>query len=182
MKPPLNANPLWLATRDQHHACEQHEVGAALATGTPPWMWYAAWLKALHQLHVKIDPSLPTALHRADALKQDLKACNLKVPKLQAANKYIHTLTTEPAIAGAGYVLTGAHLMGGEIMRRRLQDYPTQHLTWTDRAEALTLLQPLRARVDVAQEARACFTALLAIMDEIAITYPHNNTGPQKPE
>lgn len=69
--------------------------------------------------------------------------------------------------AGAGYVLTGAHLMGGEIMRRRLDGFPTKRLEWDDRKAALAVLQSMRGRDDLADAARACFSALLASMDEI---------------
>ena len=69
-------------------------------------------------------------------------------------------------------LLTGAHLMGGEIMRRRLEGYPTRHLEWDDRKEALAVLQGYRTRDDITEEARDCFKALLAIMDEIKQLYP----------
>jgi hypothetical protein len=80
---------------------------------------------------------------------------------------YAYTLDNEKRIAGAAYVLTGAHLMGGEIMRRRLAGFPTTHLEWDDRKAALAALQQYRHREDIAQEARDCFMALLAVMDEI---------------
>jgi hypothetical protein len=73
----------------------------------------------------------------------------------------------EKRIAGAAYVLTGAHLMGGEVMRRRLDGYPTSHLEWDDRKAALAVLQDFRKQEDIVQEARDCFAALLAVMDEI---------------
>ncbi len=76
-------------------------------------------------------------------------------------------MVTEKDIAGAAYVLTGAHLMGGEIMRRRLVGYPTSHLEWPDRKAAISELMKFREREEIAQEARNCFQALLDIMDEI---------------
>ena len=69
-------------------------------------------------------------------------------------------------------MLTGAHLMGGEIMRRRLEGYPTLHLEWDERKEAIAELQLLRTRGELGQEARDCFAALLSVMDEIQIAYP----------
>lgn len=137
MKPPINTSPLWQATRDMHHACEHHAVGAAMATGKPPLIWYAAWLQAMRQIHEVVDRSLDPALHRVHKLAVDILACEVSVPEIAAAKQYVQSLTTGPALAGAGYVLTGAHLMGGEIMRRRLQGLPTEHLTWDDRAQAL---------------------------------------------
>jgi hypothetical protein len=53
-------------------------------------------------------------------------------------------------------------------MRRRLENYPTNHLLWDDRKAALVELNKFRERNDIAEEARECFYALLSIMDEIA--------------
>ena len=83
------------------------------------------------------------------------------------AKEYSATLNDEKSIAGAAYVLTGAHLMGGEVMRKRLIGYPTKHLEWGDRKLALKELNILRSREDVVEQARSCFSALLRIMDEI---------------
>jgi hypothetical protein len=94
---------------------------------------------------------------------------NVEVPPSNAAVRYVQSLTTDVALAGAAYVLTGAHLMGGEIMRRRLSGYPTLHLEWDNRAIALMELKTLRNREDIAQSARDCFEALLAVMDEILV-------------
>jgi hypothetical protein len=163
----MSLGPLWEATRDLHHACEQHAVGAAMASGTPPPQWYVHWLSAILQIHEKIDPTLPAIVQRCDRLRADILAMNLIIPTSTAAQTYCNTLTHEVAIAGASYVLTGAHLMGGEVMRRRLHNYPTLHLLWDDRKAALSELNILRSRTDIAQSARDCFGALLAIMDEI---------------
>jgi hypothetical protein len=87
---------------------------------------------------------------------------------LNAVQSYTETLRDDPvARAGAAYVLTGAHLMGGEIMRRRLVDLPTEHLEWEDRQAALAELKVMRVNAELAGPARKCFEALLAIMDEI---------------
>jgi hypothetical protein len=61
--------------------------------------------------------------------------------------------------------------MGGEIMRRRLEGFPTLHLEWDDRKEAIAVLQTYRTRDDITQEARDCFQALLNVMDEIESLY-----------
>ena len=162
---------LWEATRDLHHACEAHPVGAAMAAGTPPEAWYACWVTALHQLHQVVDGTLPPTLNRVGRLEADIAASSLQQP-LQAAARYAASLTTEPALAGAAYVLIGAHLMGGEIMRRRLLGFPTAHLEWDDRKDGLAWLKIARDRGEVAQEARDCFAALLAVMDETQQRYP----------
>jgi heme oxygenase len=159
--------PLWEATRDLHHACEAHPVGAAMASGTPPIQWYADWLSALYTIHWTVDQHLPEIIRRSEQVQNDLTNTNCPVKIIKSANKYVNTLNTEQDIAGAAYVLTGAHLMGGEIMRRRLVGYPTSHLEWDDRKGALAELMKFRDRPEIAEEAKNCFHALLKIMDEI---------------
>ena len=159
--------PLWEVTRDLHHACEEHSVGAAMASGKPPMPWYSDWLYAIHRIHHKIDPTLPTVLHRTARLEGDIATAGLVSTPVRAACVYAESLDTADKIAGAAYVLTGAHLMGGEIMRRRLDGYPTTHLEWDDRKAALEELKVYRVRSELAAEARGCFAALLRIMDEI---------------
>lgn len=161
--------PLWEATRSLHHSCEAHAVGKAMASGNPSPQWYIAWLKALRVIHNVTDESLPKCLHRVDRISQDIDAMDVNVPVPAAALEYTATLNTDKKLAGASYVLTGAHLMGGEIMRRRLEGYPTNHLTWDDRKEALVELNKFRERSDISEEAVACFKALLSIMDEIEV-------------
>lgn len=157
---------LWKETRDLHHACEEHDIGAAMASGKPPIQWYTDWVRSLLEIHTVIDEHYPSTINRIDRLKLDLE--NLVKPsELTVAKEYAESLKTEKDIAGAAYVLTGAHLMGGEVMRRRLLDYPTKHLEWENRKDALKELNVLRSREDVVEEARNCFSALLRIMDEI---------------
>jgi heme oxygenase len=168
--------PLWEATRDLHHACEEHPVGAAMSTGKPPIIWYAAWVKALLQIHSHIDPHAPECIHRTDRLIKDNELLG-DVPESVRANEYTRTLDNANAITGALYVLTGAHLMGGEIMRRRLEGYPTAHLSWDERKDAIAELQILRTRGELGQEARDCFAALLSIMDEIQAKYPQGESN-----
>jgi heme oxygenase len=159
--------PLWEATRDLHHACEAHPVGAAMASGSPPMQWYADWLSALYTIHWEVDQYIPEIIRRSEQVQKDLTDTDCSVNIIKAANKYVNSLITEKDIAGAAYVLTGAHLMGGEIMRRRLVGYPTSHLEWSDRKAAIAELMKFREREEIAQEARNCFQALLNIMDEI---------------
>lgn len=169
----MKTKPLWESTRDLHHACEAHAVGGAMSKGNPPRIWYKAWLMALYQIHSAVDPHVPESIERVKRLFKDLQAMDeeAEVKPLIEAAKYANSLKTEKAIAGATYVLTGAHLMGGEIMRRRLEGFPTLHLEWDDRKEALAVLQTFRTRDDITEEARDCFQALLNVMDEIQSLY-----------
>ena len=159
-----------------YHACEEHAVGGAMATGNPPRIWYAAWLVALEQIHSVIDPHMPDCLNRTNRLAEDIIDMHIDLPLTEAAKVYTDSLTEEKRIAGAAYVLTGAHLMGGEIMRRRLVGFPTKHLEWDDRKEAIAILQGYRTRDDIGEEAKDCFRALLSVMDEIEHLYPITNT------
>jgi heme oxygenase len=143
-----------------------------MAIGKPPAIWYRAWLQVLLQLHEVVDQHLPSTVHRVERIKADIATLNIEVTSIKAAENYINTLTNSTAIVGAAYVLTGAHLMGGEIMRRRLEGFPTEHLSWDSRPEALKCLTQLRESPDVIQPARDCFKALLDSMDEILETYP----------
>ncbi len=168
----MQVKPLWEETRELHHACERHRVGGAMATGKPPRIWYSAWLVALNQIHSIVDPHMPDVLGRTDRLVEDINNTYIDLPLIEAAKVYTLTLTDEKRIAGAAYVLTGAHLMGGEIMRRRLEGFPTKHLEWDNRKEAIAILQQYRTRDDIGEEAKDCFKALLTIMDEIERLYP----------
>jgi len=163
--------PLWVATRDLHHACEEHEVGGAMSTGSPPYLWYAKWLMALKQIHTVVDSTLPECVHRVSRIEEDLAsmaAAGYIVSELAYPEIYANEIAGDSlATAGAAYVLTGAHLMGGEVMRRRLVGYPTKHLEWGDRKEALAVLSELRMREDINEQAKNCFRALLTTMDEI---------------
>jgi hypothetical protein len=159
--------PLWEATRDLHHACEEHPVGAAMASGKPPLQWYADWLSALYTIHYEIDKHVDPILARTERLNKDIDDTGIKINLIREANNYANSLVTEKDLAGAAYVLTGAHLMGGEIMRRRLVGYPTSHLEWDDRKAAIAELMKFREREDIVEESRNCFNALLKIMDEI---------------
>jgi hypothetical protein len=168
-----NKKPLWEETRELHHACEAHNVGGSMATGKPPRIWYKAWLMALYQIHSAVDPNVPKCIDRTMRIFKDLQGMDNEpeVKLFKSASDYVASLNNEKSIAGAAYVLTGAHLMGGEIMRRRLEGFPTLHLEWDDRKEALAVLQTYRTRDDITQEARDCFQALLNIMDEIESLY-----------
>lgn len=158
---------LWENTRELHHACEEHEVGAAMASGKPPMAWYAAWLKGLSVIHSAVDSHMPECAHRVERIEKDISETGIEVDTPTSAIKYANSLTEDLDLDGAAYVLTGAHLMGGEIMRRRLDGYPTNHLLWKDRKETLNYLLTLRDREELTQPAKNCFKALLDMMDDI---------------
>lgn len=153
-------------TQQLHAACEQHPVGEAMAAGNPPDHWYAGWLRALHTIHTVIDTHAPECAHRTHQLEQDLSKYPA-TPQVEQAARFAKNLADPDHIEGAVYVLLGAHLMGGEILKRRLADYPTAHLEWQDRSECLQYLGTLRNREDLLPGATACFQGILDCMQEI---------------
>jgi hypothetical protein len=169
-------SPLRLATRDLHHAAEAHPVGAAMADGTMRPEWWADWLFALWVIHHRMDPFLPIELRRADQLQRDLHASAELVSTIHrspAAADFSECLRTGEGVAGAAYVFTGAHLMGGAITERAIGTrLPCEHLRWVDRAAAITAWQPYRSDATNEADARAAFSCVLAILDEILGNYP----------
>lgn len=154
-------------TRPAHHAAEQHPVGAAMADGSISADWWSAWCAALLPVHAVLDLHSPSSIHRTAELIADLSAG----PPAQISREalaYARTLTSREAIDGAVYVFTGAHLMGGALIARRIGDrLPTAHLQWQDRRQAITDWSPLRERAELQAHADAGFAAIRRMMDEM---------------
>lgn len=165
----FHSEPLYAGTKDLHHACEQHPVGAAMSRGDINEQWWADWLYVLHNIHSAIDSELPEPVQRVKPLEEDLsnsKVCprgNAAVAKLRKQLEDSKSLRE-----AAYYVLTGAHLMGGQVMRITLKGrVPAAHLEIPDRKEWIEVWAPIRSRDDLVEDAKAVFSALLEIMDEI---------------
>jgi heme oxygenase len=157
------------ATKDLHHAAEAHVVGSRMSEGTISPGWWADWVGALRIVHGTLDPCLPEPVQRVRQLDHDLSRCDQPARLNLAALRFAEQLDQPGKITGAAYVFTGAHLMGGAVMERRLGDrLPCAHLRWGDRRAALNAWQPYRTVTDAGDEARTAFMAVLAIMDEIA--------------
>jgi len=72
-------------TKDLHHACEAHPVGAAMSRGdVDPQVW-ADWLGALFVVHETLDRYLPDELRRVDRLALDIEAMKPLSPRLNKA-------------------------------------------------------------------------------------------------
>ena len=176
-------SPMWKATRALHHACEQHPVGAAMANGTISAAWWNGWLYVLDVLHTQIDPHLHPAIRRIDQIAEDIAVMQGRGhPRFASwhAGMLAHRLSKgdERDIAGAAYVLTGAHLMGGAVTAKAVGDrLPTRHLQWGERATALDAWSPYRWRHDAAEPALSVFRSLLYSMGEISAVLPGEN-GP----
>jgi len=162
---------LFDATRDQHHACEQHPLGQRMAAGNITRAEWAAWLSAFRTLHQIVDPALPAKMHRDALLAADLSVLP-SVPPSRAALRFALELCGSDAgidTTGAAYVLHGAHRSGGRVLAPKLikRGLPCAHIVYRDSEAVQAWVQHTRSRVDLALQARATFTCLLAVMDEI---------------
>jgi len=155
-------------TRPLHHAAEQHAIGGAMATGDISATQWAAWCAALLPIHAVLDLKLPVSLHRTSELIEDLNAGPV-APMNTKALSFCTTLNKQEAILGATYVFTGAHLMGGAVIERRINGrLPCAHLRWVDRRQAITDWSPLRLQAELKQAADNAFAVVISIMDEIS--------------
>jgi heme oxygenase len=162
---------LFDATRDLHHACEAHPVGQAMVNGgVTPAQW-AGWLWAMRLLHQVVDPALPDHMDRHGALTADLASLP-KAPVSKAALAFAHELVGQD-VAGAAYVLHGAHLSGGRVLAPKMakRGLPTAHTSYRDPEAVRAWLGEVRGRVDCAEQARRTFGCLLDCMGEIE-SYP----------
>jgi heme oxygenase len=158
---------LYDATRDLHHACEAHPLGQAMVSGsiTPP-QW-AQWLWAMRVLHQVVDAALPDHMERHGALTADLAA----LPKpcaSRAAMRFALDLIGQDT-TGAAYVLHGAHCSGGRVLAPKMakRGLPTAHTSYRDADAVRAWLGGVRGQEQYADQARATFACLLAVMDEI---------------
>jgi len=163
---------LFDTTRDLHHACEEHLVGGAMADGTISKQWWADWLSTLYQIHRVIDgdPELD-GLSRLQELDVDLKASPADPRYNYVTRELVKKLEeSERHRTAARYVITGAHLMGGQVTRKRIAGrLPSAHLHYGNRKNLVAEWSPLRERVDLTDEAREIFQYLLWIMDEMLL-------------
>jgi heme oxygenase len=156
------------ATRDLHHACEQHPVGARMFRAEISRQEWADWLWAFRCLHTVVDARLMPHMARDTLLAADLSVLPRPATSV-AATRFAATLAEADEIVGAAYVLHGAHRSGGRVMGPTLtkRGLPCAHIAYADPDEVQTWVQWARGRADVAPQARATFGCLLAVMDEI---------------
>ena len=166
---PFHSEPLYVGTRELHHACERHPVGAAMSAGDICEQWWADWLSALYFIHLAVDPDVPEPLRRVNLVAEDIGRCKV-LPRPNISVQLLHhKLLHDPKLReGAYYVVTGAHLMGGQVMRVTMKGrLPDAHLHIEDRKHWIELWSPLRKREDLIEPACSIFQSLLYIMDEI---------------
>ena len=149
-----------------------HLVGGSMSDGTISAQWWADWLAALYEFHSIIDgPTYVDSLARTLELEVDLNGCPAVSRYNCMADELMHRLDdSKRHREAARYVLTGAHLMGGAVTKKRIGGrLPTAHLQFGNRRELMEVWKPYRQRVDLTDEAREIFQYLLWIMDEILL-------------
>lgn len=186
---PNEMQTLYKATLDLHHQAEEHPFGAAMSSGELSCQEWADWCGAMQQIYYTLDPFLPPSLKRADDLFLDILSL---VPRgvvpyhSVVAQDFCDDVVSNPSqigiIAGMAYVLSGANLRGGQVIKKTLmkKGYPCNHLTFTisEREDAEEWLSSLRAvskdgNVDheniapVVHGSQIAFKKVIWIMDEI---------------
>lgn len=164
---------LYEATRDLHHACEAHPVGQRIQAGRVTRQEWADWLAAFRALHFVVDADLPAHMSRDAALAADLAV--LPRPHVSraaqrfAAQRFAAVLAEAEETGGAAYVLHGAHRSGGRVLAPKMAKVglPTHHVVYADPDAVQEIVRGWRGRTEWAEQARATFGCLLAVMDEI---------------
>ena len=155
-------------TRDLHHACEAHPVGASMSDGDVDPQTWTDWLGCLATVHAFLDWYVEMELRRIDRLNVDLTAMAARGYQPRANGAALRYAALGLHVEAATYVFTGAHLMGGAVMEKRLGErLPCEHLRWSNRRASLDLWRPYREATGISAPARDAFAAILAMMDEI---------------
>ena len=163
---------LYHATTDLHHDAEKHPFGMRMAAGTLSRQEWTDWLGAMNQLHIVLDTYLPPSLKRAHDIHMDqLMMLPLEPMYSMAAEKLVNSLVQPEMIGGLCYILSGANLRGGQVIKRTLEPlgFPCNHLSFDkhDAVFANDWLKRLREATEVAEGAQKAFQGVISIMDEI---------------
>ena len=174
---------LFKETIQLHHEAESHEFGAAMSKGELSEKQWADWMGALSQLYVVIDPYLPEPLKRTRDLFNDLLELSSKeiyptysFHAADVAGSITDGATNVGYIAGMCYILAGANLRGGQIVRKAVEkrSFPCSHLMFNEedvasKETAMEWLDNLRASTgtEVIKGAQDAFADMIDIMEEI---------------
>lgn len=158
---------LYEATKDLHHACEQHPVGQRMSDGAITPQQWSDWLGAFRRLHWTADSAVPGGMRREKLFRADLSV--LPQPARSVAVVKFEKLLEGEKPIGLAYVLHGAHRSGGRVLAPRMakRGLPSLHVIYRDAGEAKLWVEQARGRGEFAEQARAAFRCLLSVMDEI---------------
>jgi heme oxygenase len=138
-----------------------------MVTGAITAQEWADWLWAMRTLHSVVDIALPAHMSRTEPLTADLAALPVARASV-AALRFAADLAGADA-SGAAYVLHGAHCSGGRVLAPKMAKagLPTLHTSYRYQQAVRMWLMEVRERENLAEQARATFACLLAVMDEI---------------
>ena len=143
-----------------------------MANGTMSRQEWADWIGAMLQIHLAIDPYLHPSLKRSHDLQMDLiSMLPVKPRHSKAADDIVSALDNTELIGGLCYVLSGANLRGGQVIRKTIAPlgFPVNHLKFErdEAAQGDKWLKKLREAVELNQGCIDAFKGALSIMDEI---------------
>ena len=181
-------------THDSHHSAQETVLGKAIMEGTITPFQYYIWLSVQSYIHAIIDEEMPYYCRRGAEFNLDLldllyseklsseemlKADEILEPAITKINNYLilddvdgFTLFVTPELMmGAGYIMLGAHLMGGPKNKKHLEaaGYVCNHLSYRDgdRQLAREFLFKLRNIPKLADHANGFFKMVRDIMETI---------------
>jgi hypothetical protein len=163
----MNMSPLFMLTRDLHHACENHPIGQIMVDGSIAPQQWADWLWSFRCLHQVVDVMLPAHMERDMLLNADLSVLPKANPSKRAL-EFAASLVGHD-VHGAAYVLHGAHRSGGRVIAPKMakRGFPTSHTTYREPELVKEWIEKVKQNADYADQAIATFTCLLGVMDEI---------------
>ena len=163
---------LYNATTAAHHDAENHPFGQRMAAGRRSRQEWADWLQAMLDIHTVLDPYLPTSLQRGGDLALDLyQMLPVRGERTESAQRIVEAIRSGDlsVIGGVSYILCGANLRGGQVIKEKLipVGFPCNHLTFESFVEPNKWLGKLRECGVLADSANTAFKLVLDVMSEI---------------
>ena len=166
---------LWEATREWHHACEEHSIGQLMTKGQITPQQWADWLYGFYEIHVAVDRKLNTNMDRRDKFQKDFdylyEQYGVRPSFSAAASKFRDELLvgSEKDLMGAAYVIHGAHRRGGAMLRKKMEQLglPCLHTLYDDPKDAEAFVKKVSEDVSLSEAAVKCFETLYEVMNEI---------------
>jgi hypothetical protein len=159
-------------TPESHHDAQETDFGKRYAKGDISRREYASWIHMQFVAHHEVlDRILPWHCQRGATLALDLAALLPDQPYVLSSVDGLREVLLESPYTGlaGAYVLMGAHLRGGAMIRPNLEraGLPVHHLYFDAPASAREYLRKLREFPALADEVDRVFRAVTTVMDEI---------------